>query len=355
MGGNQSKNIQRTDFTTDTAFNFVNDNSTKLNLTMDKNTNVSAESIIDGVTIEDVDNSNVKVISKSTAKFVSIEDINIVLETVLNSMMDNAVKLDAITGMMNTMKQESLGINNKQTNKSVSNTTFKLSTAVENINKMVTSICFCSKASVSASAKIKNAKIKRITNSDITVEAIAEAEASLTTLVGIMGNMYNESAIKQQMEMSVFNDLKNDQKQQSKAIEDLAKTVRSISDDISDVAKTGIETAGDVVTEGIGVFKWTIIGSIIGIIVIIALIIIFKLFKNNTPPVYYRESSSLSNAQPNMQPIQPIKPIQSNIRTTLNELVTPEIKQTLATGINKAVSTVTNVANDKLAKKLTSK
>lgn len=280
MGGNQSKSIQESSFTTKAAYDFVYHNSTELNLKFDKDTKVSAEASNEGVTIDGVSGSNVTVTSNAKSKFVSIEEINIALDTVSNSNLDVGTKLDAITGMMNSMNQETLGIANNQQNESTTDTTFKLSTAVDNINKMIVSICFCSKASVTSKASNKKITIKNIIGgSNIKVEAIAEAEASLTTLVDIMGAQENTNELQQSMESSTFNDLSNEQSQE--ALDNLTDMVKSIGNNVEKIATKGIETAGDVAGQGIGMAKWIILAPIVGIVALIALIIVFRLFKGN--------------------------------------------------------------------------
>lgn len=282
MGGNQSKTIQRTNFTSTRAFSVVSQNSTDLKLNIEQTTTNNTNTLIDGITIKNVDNSTVKVSAIAESKFISINDINLALGVISNADLTAAEQLDAITGMMNSMKQESLGIANSQTTEISSNDTFKLSTAVENINKMVTSICFCSKATVNSNASVLNTLIENITGgSKITVEAISKAETSLETLVKIMDSKNNATDLITQMKNTDYNDFGNNQEQTSKAVEDLTKTVAEISEDVRGIAEKGIDTAGDVATEGFGALKWTIIGPIIAIIALIGLIIIVKLFGNS--------------------------------------------------------------------------
>ena len=289
MGGNQSKSVNRSSFTSEQAYNIAADINAELNVDMKADAKSSSTSKNSGVTFSGIESSNLTVSAESKARVELAQSVTISLDFLNNSDVSACVALDVLNGLKSAVEQQGGGVMDKTESENVTETTFKLSTSVSCCQNLQASIGLIAVAMAEANAINENIKFTNIKDSTITVSAKAEAEALLTQLADLASKAAGEMSNTTSSEFKQYNDLEGSAKQEG-ALKGLENFATNLTDEVAGVANNLVDEVGETAREGIGMVKWLIIGPIIGIIAIIALIIVFKLAKGgnkNQMPMNY--------------------------------------------------------------------
>ena len=300
MGGNQSKTVNRSSFTSEQAYEIAADINAQLNVDMKADGSAKATAENKGIKIGGVKDSTITLSPEATARVEIAQAVSISLDFLKNDDISSCVALDVLNGLKSESDQKGGGIGDSTSSKNTTNTTFKLSTAISCCQNLQSSIGVVAVGMAEASAINEDIQIGDVKNSNISLNPKAIAESLISQLGDLAQKAASEMANSTSTEGKIYNDMEGSAKENG-ALEDLNEFGQNLVNTAGDVANNAINEVGETTREGIGMYKWLIITPIIGVIVIIALIVIFKLVgginKQQMPMMLY----PMNYQQPVMQ------------------------------------------------------
>ena len=277
MGGNESKTVNRSSFTSEQAYNIAADINAKLDINMKADGQASSKAGNKRMTITNVKGSKVTLSSEANARVQIAQAVSISLDFLKNDDISSCVALDVLNGLKAESEQKGGGTKDSTSTENTTDTTFKLSTSISCCQNLQASIGIVAVGMAEAEAINEDIDISNIENSTITLTAKAHAE----TLIQQLGDLAQKAASEMKnitsTEGQVYNDLEGSAKQKG-ALEGLNEFGQNLTNKAADVANNLVDEVGETTRSGMDMIKWIIIGPVIGIIAIIALIIIIKLF-----------------------------------------------------------------------------
>lgn len=312
MGGNQSKTVNRSSFTSEQAYEIAADINAQLNIDMKSDGSAKATAGNKGVKIGGVKNSTVTLSPEATARVEIAQAVSISLDFLKNDDVSSCVALDVLNGLKSESEQKGGGVSDSTTSENVTDTTFKLSTAISCCQNLQASIGVVAVGMAEASAINEDIQIGDIENSNITLSPKAIAESLISQLGDLAQKAAAEMKNTSSTDAKAYNDLIGTSEQKG-ALESLNEFGQNLVNTAGDVANNAVNEVGETAREGIGIYKWLIIAPIIVVIAIIAFILLFKLIggrnKNQMP----------MNYQPTMQQPMNYQQLQYNQQHNQNQ------------------------------------
>lgn len=298
MGGNESKTVNRSSFTSEQAYNIAADINAKLDINMKADGQASSKAGNKNVVIDNIKGSTVSLSSEANAMVQIAQAVSISLDFLKNDDISSCVALDVLNGLKAESDQAGGGTKDSTTTENVTNTTFKLSTSISCCQNLQASIGIIAVGMAEAEAINENINITNIEDSTIMLTAKAHAEALIQQLGNLAQKAASEMKNTTSTEGQIYNDLEGSSKQKG-ALEGLNEFGQNLTDKAADIASNLVDEVAETAREGIGSMKWIIIAPVIGIIAIIALIIIIKLFSggNNKQMEMMQQMLMMKNMQ----------------------------------------------------------
>ena len=276
MGGNESKTVNRSSFTSEQAYEIAADINAELNVNMKADGNASSKAGNKNININNIEGSTISLSSEASARVQIAQAVSISLDFLKNDDISSCVALDVLNGLKAESDQAGGGTKDSTTTENITDTTFKLSTSISCCQNLQASIGIIAVGMAEAEAINENINISNVKNSTIALTAKAHAETLIQQLGDLAQKAASEMKNSTSTEGQVYNDLEGSSKQKG-ALEGLNEFGQNLTNKAADVANNLVDEVGATAREGIGSMKWIIIAPVIGIIAIIALIIIFKL------------------------------------------------------------------------------
>lgn len=292
MGGSQSSAINKNFFTSESAYNLVNQINTDINIEEKQKMDNQNSASVGDINFDNLDGMNVDISVQAKSTAALIAKYTNFFDAVSKADTENGVKLDALTGLINQSKQDG-GLLDTNKSENINDQKFSIKTSVDNVTNIASSIVRMAEVSLTNKAELGNITITNAKNSNIRIEVVAQAESQAQSLSEMTMGFKNELENGTSTYLSTETDMSAESIQEG-VVDNLADVADNVVDTVGETVNNAIDEAGETSRSFI---KMLVIPACI-VALIISLIVGIWLYKkmNSTSNINADDLATLSNA-----------------------------------------------------------